>query len=94
MDKQQFAIFSAALRAYYPKESILPNDKVMELWYFQLKDIPYQAAQDMLNKWVKENKWSPTIADIRQQVEAMTYERRLQAIVFKRQGLLEREVTE
>jgi hypothetical protein len=45
----------------------------------------------MLNKWVKENKWSPTIADIRQQVEALTYERRLQAIVFKRQGLLEKE---
>lgn len=88
MTKKEFAIFASALRTYYTKEQILPNDQAMELWFMQLKDIPYDAAQEMLNKWVANNKWSPTIAEIRQQVEATAYERKLQAIVFKAQGLL------
>ena len=38
----------------------------MELWYNQLQDIPYNVATATLNKWVAIEKWSPSIADIRQ----------------------------
>ena len=38
----------------------------MELWYNQLQDIPYNVAEATLNKWVAIEKWSPSIADIRQ----------------------------
>lgn len=65
MDKREFAIFASALRTYYPKENILPNQQAMELWFKQLQDIPYNVAEVTLNKWVAINKWSPTIADIR-----------------------------
>ena len=72
MTKKDFALFASALRTYYPKEKILPNEQAMELWFLQLQDIPYQVAETVLNKWVATNKWSPSIADIREQAAALT----------------------
>lgn len=60
-------MFAAALKTYYPRESLLPNTQAMELWYRQLQDIPYNVAEAALNKWVATNKWSPSIAEIREQ---------------------------
>lgn len=54
-----------ALRGYYAKEQILPNQQVMELWYRELQDIPFPVAEAALRKWVATNKWSPTIAELR-----------------------------
>lgn len=65
MDKNEFSMFSMALKTYYPRENLLPNTQAMELWFKQLQDIPYQVAEAALNKWVAVNKWSPSIADIR-----------------------------
>ena len=70
--KKEFGIFASALRTYYPKEKILPNEQALELWYKQLQDIPYKVAELTLNKWVATNKWSPSIADIREQATAIT----------------------
>lgn len=66
MDKKEFSTFAMALKTYYPKEQILPNQQAMELWYRELQDIPYAVAEAGLRKWVSINKWSPTIADIRE----------------------------
>lgn len=77
MDKREFKLFSDALRTYYPKENILPNDQAMELWYRSLSDIEYQTACAVLGKWVMLNKWSPSIAEIREQcVSANDQERK------------------
>lgn len=67
MNKKEFAIFASALRTYYPKENILPNEQAAALWFKQLQDIPFKLAEVTLNKWVAVNKWSPSIADIREQ---------------------------
>lgn len=72
MNKKEFAIIASALRTYYPKENILPNDKALDLWYEQLKDIPYEVCEAALNKWVAINKWSPSIADLREQAAELT----------------------
>ena len=66
MTKQEFSIFASALRTYYPREALLPNQQAMELWYRELQDIPYTVAEAGLRKWVATNKWSPSIADIRE----------------------------
>ncbi len=71
MTKQDFAIFASALRTYYPKENLLPNEQAMQLWFNQLNDIPYNIAEIMLNKWVASNKWSPAISDIREGAAAL-----------------------
>lgn len=55
-----------AIKTYYPNTQILPNNAAMELWYQQLQDIPYKVCTLAVNKWVAINKWSPTIADIRE----------------------------
>ena len=72
MNAQEFGNFAAALRTYYSRESILPNRQAMELWYRQLQDIPYEAAEAILSKWVATNKWSPSVADIREAYAEIT----------------------
>ena len=65
-------MFAMALRTYYPKEQLLPNQQAMELWYRELCDIPYNVAEAALRKWVATNKWSPTIADLREMAATVT----------------------
>ena len=72
MTKKEFALFVMALRTYYPRENLLPNDEAMDLWFAQLQDIPYNVAQAGLQKWVALNKWSPSIADIREMTSGIT----------------------
>lgn len=56
-----------ALRTYYPRENLLPNDQALALWYEQLKDLDYTEAETALKAWVATNKWSPSIAELREQ---------------------------
>lgn len=72
MTKKEFAMLAMAMRTYYPKEQILPNDKAMQLWYQELCDIPYEVAEAALRKWVATNKWSPSIAEIREMTVNVT----------------------
>ena len=68
MTKQEFALWVAALKTYYSKEEkLLPNKEAMALWYSQLSDIPYPLANAVLQKWVATQKWSPSIAEVREQ---------------------------
>ena len=73
MNKREFATFAMALKTYYPRENLLPNDKAMDLWFGQLQDIPYQVAEAGLQKWVSLNKWSPSIADIREMASGIVH---------------------
>ena len=66
MTKQEFATWAMALKTYYAKEQLLPNPQAMELWFRELQDIPVEVADAALRKWVSTNKWSPTIAEIRE----------------------------
>ena len=66
MTKQEFATLAMALRTYFPKENILPNKEAMALWYREIQDIPFPVAEAALRKWVATNKWSPSIAEIRE----------------------------
>lgn len=66
MTRDEFSAFASALRTYYAKENLLPNKQAMELWYQALKDLAYPVATAALGKWSQTNRWSPTIADIRE----------------------------
>ena len=66
MTKKEFALLASAIKTYYPREQLLPNTQSMELWFNMLGDIPYKVAEAALQKWVATNKFSPTIADIRE----------------------------
>lgn len=73
MTQSEFGNFSAALKSYYPREKLLPTKEAVTLWYRQLEDIPYALATMALNQWVAVNKWSPSIADIRETAAAIKY---------------------
>lgn len=66
MNKSEFAILASAIKTYYPKEGLFPTKESMELWYRMLADIPYDAAENAVNRYVASNKFPPTIADIRE----------------------------
>ena len=44
MNREEFATWTMALKTYYPRENLLPNNQAMELWYKQLQDIPYDVC--------------------------------------------------
>lgn len=72
MTKKEFSIFASGLKTYYPRENLLPNAQAIELWFKQLEDLPYKVAEIALHKWVAVNKWSPSIADIRETAAEIT----------------------
>ena len=63
--REEFASFAKAVNACYPKDSPLKNSYACEIWYRALQDIPVKTLNTALSLWVCNNKWSPTIADIR-----------------------------
>lgn len=68
MNAKEFGFLADAIKTYFPRDNVLPTENAMRLWYEELKDIPYQLAHLALQKYVCTNKFSPTIADIREQV--------------------------
>ena len=66
MTELEFGELAAAIKTYYPKEKILINEKAVTLWFRHLCDLPYDLAATVIAEWVSTNKWSPTIADIRE----------------------------
>ena len=67
MTRQEFSTIAMALKTYYAKEErLLPNQQSMELWFRQLEDLPAKVVETVVNLWVATNKWSPSIADIRE----------------------------
>lgn len=74
MTKKEFSLIALALRSYYPKENnFLPTEEAIKLWYFQLQDLDYKVAEAAVNKWAATNKWSPTIADIRETAASIAF---------------------
>jgi len=65
MTKQEFSTLAMAIRTFYPKENILPNQQAMALWYRELQDLPFPVAEAALRKWVSTQNWSPSIAELR-----------------------------
>ena len=75
MTVREFGIFADAIKTYFPRDNVLPTEKAMQLWYSELKDIPYQLAHTALRKYVSTNKFAPTIADIREQATELYNQR-------------------
>lgn len=71
MEKNEFAKIVMALRTYYPRENLLPNEQAVTLWYEQMQDLDYASASTALKKWVATNKWSPSIAELREHTMLM-----------------------
>ena len=56
---------AAVLRTAYQGKDFLVSDEAVELWYQMLKDIPMDKVQDAVARYIMEEHFPPTIADIR-----------------------------
>jgi len=64
MTREEFKIIVTALKSVYPKFGI--TDKLQfDFWFSMLEDIDYKTMQLTVKKYVSEEKWAPTIADLR-----------------------------
>ena len=91
MDKREFAMFAAAMRTYYPKEQLFPNAQAMDLWFREVRDIPFPIAELALRKWVATSKWSPTISELRSKITSIHWEAYEIVASYNRKALLSEE---
>lgn len=56
---------AAVLRTAYQGKDFLVSDKAVDLWYQMLQDIPMDKVQDAVARYIMEEHFPPTIADIR-----------------------------
>lgn len=69
MDKTEFSKFCKVMKTAYIKEDkLFSSEENVELWFRMLKDLDYQTAMTALEIWIAENKWSPSISEIRETV--------------------------
>ena len=65
MNKSEFSRIAMAIKTYYPRFNIFPNQEAMDLWFFELKDLDFNVASLALRKYVNTEKFPPTISDLR-----------------------------
>ena len=66
MTRAEFSNWAKAMKTFYPRENFLPNQEALDLWFGMLKDIPYPVLEAAASKYVLINKFSPTIAELRE----------------------------
>ena len=63
--KAMWAQVVAALQTAYPTKGFLDSKAAISLWYQMLQDIPMQQVEDAAKRYIMEEHFPPTIADIR-----------------------------
>ena len=66
MTKEEFGKVISVLRSAYPSVQSFTAKESLDVWYMLLGDLDYQAASSATLKYIANNKFPPTIADIRQ----------------------------
>jgi len=75
VNREEFAAVASALHSAYGKSNIMPDESALNLWYGMLKDIDYAICRNAVTQLISQNKFSPTIAEIREKCAAITAER-------------------
>lgn len=73
MTEEEFTKIAKAIRTYYPRENIMPNEQAIQLWYNELCDLEYAPTAAALRRWVSTQKWSPSIAELREATMTVCY---------------------
>lgn len=75
MTKEGFMQFTAIAKATYSKENILNTPEALTVWMELLGDIGDEVALAALKVWINNNKWSPSISEIRETAYHLTHEK-------------------
>lgn len=55
MDKGQFAKIAAAIDGYDPRWKIFQNPQIMEQWFMELRDLPYDLTQAAVRRLARSD---------------------------------------
>lgn len=66
MTIEEFTKVAAVIRSAYPKDNILTTKEAVDVWYMLLDDLSYDAAQAAVVKHISNNRFAPSIAEIRE----------------------------
>ena len=72
MTKVEFSNLVKAMKAVYSDPKFIADKDAFNVWHELLKDIPYMVCQTAIHKYMSNNRFPPTIADIRQLATEMT----------------------
>lgn len=72
MTFDEFKILAKGMKSVYTKENFLPDAESIKIWFSLLKDIPYEVLNVAIQKYMMTNKFSPTIADLRELASEVT----------------------
>ncbi len=72
MNREEFSNIAMTLKAVYTDPKFLQDMDALKVWYTFLQDLDYQVASKAVARHICNNKWPPTIADIREAAADIT----------------------
>ncbi len=66
---EQWLTLAKTLQSCYPNPNFLSDEGKIKVWYTMLRNIPYAALANAVGKWISNNKFPPTIAELRSLAE-------------------------
>jgi hypothetical protein len=73
MTTQEFATIAMAIKAAYPTANLMPDEQSKKVWYTMLSDLDYTVCMTGIKEIISNNKFAPTIAEIREKTSSLTY---------------------
>lgn len=67
MTREEWSKLVLGIKDLYPSEKVLNTEHAITLWYGMLKDLDYMDLVKALQKYASENRFPPTVADLRGQ---------------------------
>lgn len=72
MTKKEFLIIVRGMKTVYTQANFLPDADSVEIWFKYLEDMDYRALELAVHIWVLQNKFPPTISELRQTAADLT----------------------
>lgn len=66
MTMQEFMILVKSMKSIWTTPNFLPDSDAVRVWYELLKDIPYERLSVAIQACGMQNKYPPTVADLRE----------------------------
>lgn len=66
MSKAQFKEIVELLRNTYKQQKFMSDSSEWDAWYTCLNDLEFEWLRQSVIQWIQENRFAPTIAEIRE----------------------------
>jgi hypothetical protein len=72
MQRDEFKILVKAMKAVYSDPKFIPDADAFSVWFEFFKDDDYMVVQAAIQKYIANNTFQPTVADIRKYLTQIT----------------------